>query len=291
MSQRIIPEITVIIPVRDRPRLLAEALRSVLAGRSLPAELIVVADGTPDETREDTRAARETFQGFKETRSHCQIIHGTVRGPAGARNAGIRRSRTPWLAFLDSDDLWTEEKLTRQWNFLQKRPHLRGCQTLEIWQKGDRLLSQPQHLRMITGRFLKESLHRCLISPSSVMLRRDCFDELGHLDESFLVCEDFEFWLRYLSRYPLGLVEEPLVIKRSGSWPQQSARFHSPDRERIRAILKTVNSGRLRNDEIEEAHQACLHKLEILLRGATKRGRDHTLDGLRQKIEAAFPHD
>lgn len=288
MSERIIPDITVIIPVRGRAELLREAILSVLNGRALPAELIVVVDGTPGETVRETQAAREIFSDFGERRTLCRIIHGTVRGPAGARNAGIRVSRSPWLAFLDSDDLWTAEKLSRQWDFLSKRPHLHGCQTLEIWRKGDRLLSQPQHLRMRTGRFLKDSLHTCLISPSAVLLRRDCFDELGELDESFLVCEDFEFWLRYLSRHPLGLLEEPLVIKRSGSWPQQSARFHSLDRERIRAILKTVRAGRLRDDEVIHARLACRQKLEILRRGAIKRGRDHTLDDLQREIEVTF---
>ena len=280
-------KISVIIPAAGRPVLTAEAMQSVIASSHAPLELLIILDAPGEQRRVDQAAAEKASENAPFP---CVILQGPGRGPAAARNAGIRAARGNWLAFLDSDDLWRPEKLERQIAYLKARPHLRGCQTLEEWRKHDKVLSQPARLRPRPGRFLRASFHTCLISPSAMMLRRDVFDELGLFDESFPACEDFEFWLRYLVGRPMGLVTEALTIKRSGDWPQLSREIPSLDAWRIRAVLKTVRerSAELTDADMHAARLACGEKLSILARGTEKYDSGAMLAELRDAIKAAF---
>ena len=274
--------VSVIIPTSGRPALIIEAIQSVCAGTVLPVEIIVVIDSTGPAREEETQAVQDVKRALRRGvyQTDDQALDSMVtinqyytddQGPAAARNVGIEAARGEWLAFLDSDDLWQPEKLEKQLAYLHKRPHLKGCQTRELWIKDGRELNQPRHLQPRRGRFLKAAFRHCLISPSSVLMRRDCFDDLGKFDESYLACEDYEFWLRYLARHVMGLVDEPLTIKRSGGWPQQSKKFHSLDALRARAIQKTIENVALNDDELQAAHEARLEKLAIVEAGARKR--------------------
>ena len=118
-------------------------------------------------------------------------------------------------------------------------------------------------------------------------MRRGVFLELGGFDESFRVCEDFEFSLRYLARHAMGLVPEALAVKRSGGWRQLSAE-HSLDIPRIRAVLKTVRNETLNEREMAAARKSCEDKYAILLKGAMKRNRADGLSGLREEIDQVF---
>lgn len=281
-------DVSVIIPVRNRPLLLGESIRSVFYGSGYPRELIVVIDDRPENGMLDLKAAEESFSRYGNEETQIQILYSNGRGPAAARNVGINSAKHTWLAFLDSDDIWREHKLSKQINYLSQRPHMLACQTLEIWLKNNRELTQSIANQPRCGRFLKDAFRRCLISASTVILHRQCFEILGLFDESFAVCEDFEFWLRYLSYYPMGLVRERLSVKRSGGWEQQSQKFHSQDKVRIEAILKTVQNQILRPDEWESARIACLEKLAILKRGSEKYGRPEYFGPLEQEIHSVF---
>ncbi|MCB1171490.1 MAG: glycosyltransferase family 2 protein, partial [Leptospiraceae bacterium] len=171
--------VTVIIPVRNRPELLLQALDSV-CGTAWPSEVLVVSNGTA----EDRKADREAFERWKsrlprikkaedlpDSQLRSRFLERAEPGPAGARNLGARQASQPWLAFLDSDDVWKPEKLERQWNFLAARPHLKACHSREDWQKGPRRLSVPLRLQPVTGAPLEQSLHVCLVSASSIMIQ------------------------------------------------------------------------------------------------------------------------
>ena len=216
-----------------------------------------------------------------------RLLFSEGAGAAGARNMGAKAATKPYLAFLDSDDLWHPDKLRRQWEYMRKRPHLAASQTGERWLKDGRDLKQPRRLRPRPGGFLRDAWRVCLISLSSTLIRRDTFFELGAFDESFPACEDFELWLRYLVRAPFGLIPEPLVTKRSGGWPQLSAR-HSLDGLRIRAILKTVRAHPLEIAERERARAACLEKLAILKQGSARRGDADRFAELERDMWAVF---
>ena len=272
----------------NRPELLKRAMLSVLEGQKQPGELLIIVDLPKSQAGPDSDAAKSVFQKYAGTETEFRLLISGGIGPAGARNRGVLAAEGDWIAFLDSDDVWLPEKLDRQLDYLQKRPQLVGCQTGELWYRQNTLLKQPRRLHPPVGRFLQESFKNCLISSSSIMFRRDIFQELEGFDESFLVCEDFEFWLRFQYHWPMGLLPRPLIAKYSGDWPQQSKRFHSMDRERIRAILKFTREHRLDQKLKTAARQACLDKLQILKLGAEKRGKIEELTPLEAEIRAVF---
>ncbi|ETR72800.1 MAG: hypothetical protein OMM_07322 [Candidatus Magnetoglobus multicellularis str. Araruama] len=124
------PKIDVIIPVFNRPELVKEAIQSVLDQTYPNVEIIVVNDGSTD----NTSAVLDSFH------KKIRVIHQKNKGVSAARNTGIANSNAPWIAFLDSDDIWLPEKLSLQMAFLEKHPQAEICQTEEIWMKAGKRL-------------------------------------------------------------------------------------------------------------------------------------------------------
>lgn len=279
--------VAAVLPVRDRAALLTEAMMSILAGAPRPRELIVVVNSTGAAREADLAAARSAAGGAQDV--SVRILTEERPGPAAARNRGWRAAAAPWIAFLDSDDLWAPGKLAAQLQFLARRPHLHACHTGERWIKQGRELSQPRRLAPRSGVFLYDAFETCLISCSAVLLRRSLLEELGGFDESFPVCEDFELWLRLLARTPVGLVPEPLTIKRSGEWEQLSQSQHSLDAWRIRAILKFAAATPLDGRALTAARNSVQRKLRILMQGAEKRAAGEPVERLTAEILRLWP--
>jgi GT2 family glycosyltransferase len=106
------------------------------------------------------------------------------------------------------------------------------------------------------------------------MMRRDLFADLGGFDESLPVCEDYDLWLRLALRLPVGLVREPLVVKRGGHADQLSRRYWGMDRFRVAALAKLLGSAELTGDRRRAAVETLRRKCAILANGARRRGRD-----------------
>ena len=255
------PLVSVIIPTFNRARFLKEALESVLAQDYQPLEIIVVDDGSKDET--------------PHLVCHFPVIYvrrGKTLGVSAARNSGLRRARGELIALLDSDDLWLPSKISTQVAYFQSHPEAVAVQTEEIWiRKGKRVNPRKKH-RKPSGFFFDRALELCLVSPSGVMLRREVFEEIGLFDEEFPVCEDYEFWLRLLCRHPVHLIKEPLVIKRGGHEDQLSRRA-GLDWYRLKAMKKLLSgahplSPAMRLLILREARK----KARIFAQGALKRG-------------------
>ena len=255
--------ISVIIPTYNRAHLLSRAVQSVL-NQTMPAhEIIIVDDGSTDNTAE---LINQQF-------SQCRYIQQPNMGVSAARNRGIEAATGDWLAFLDSDDEWLPGKLQAQVDLLQKHPEIRICHTEEIWIRNGKRVNQMKKHAKSGGFIFQNCLPLCVISPSSVMIHRSLFAEVGTFDEGLPACEDYDLWLRICANNPVAFVEQPQIKKYGGHDDQLSQKHWGMDRFRIQAIEKIIQSGRLSGNNNIAAKKTLISKAEILAQGALKRGK------------------
>ncbi len=254
------PLVSVIIPTYNRARFLKEALASVLAQTYRPLEIIVVDDGSTDETPKVV------------SRFPVRYVRTPHRGVAAARNRGLNKARGALIAFLDSDDLWLPRKIEVQVSFFERQPEAVAVQTEEVWLRGGKRVNPKKRHRKPSGHFFDRALELCLISPSAVMLRREVLEEIGGFDESFPVCEDYELWLRLLARYQVYLIPEPLVIKRGGH-PDQLSKTPGLDWYRLKALAKIYRRPHLSPAMRLLVLKEALFKATVYAKGARRRGK------------------
>jgi len=256
--------VSVIIPTFNRAKKAERAVASVLKQDFKDFEIVLVDDNSTDDTLQTL------------TRYRCSIKYIRLpvnRGVSAARNTGINSSAAPWIAFLDSDDYWLSQKLCAQMEFIDRNPETVACHTEEIWiRRGTRVNPKRKH-RKPSGNIFKQSLRLCLVSPSSVILKRSLFEEVGLFDETLPAAEDYDLWLRISCRYPIYLIDRELVVKEGGHEDQLSQRFTSMDRFRIRAIVKLIKSGILSSQQMTAAIEELSIKCRIYGNGCVKRGR------------------
>ncbi len=254
------PVVSVIITTHNRREFVQEAIESVLKQDFSDYEIIVVDDGSTDGTEKALRASKDVTYCFQEN-----------RGVSGARNQGLEIARGKLISFLDSDDLWTPKKLKIQTEVMEKNPEINVTYTDEIWiRNGSRVNPKNKH-RKYSGLIFEKCLPLCIISPSSVMLRREVFDKVGTFDEDLPVCEDYDLWLRIAARFPILFINEKLIIKRGGHEGQLSHRFWGNDRFRVKALEKIINDAFLDVRQKKLAAQELIRKSGILEQGFSKR--------------------
>lgn len=222
--------VSVIIPTRNRAHVLPRAIDSVLGQSSPPAEVIVVDDGSTDETS----ALHKRF-------AQCRWIVQENRGVAAARNRGVAAASQPWLAFLDSDDAWLPAKLQTQLS-LALELEADAVHAKEIWVRRERRVNPRSVHQLYSGWFFPYALPRCLISPSGLLIKRTRFDELGGFDPSYPAVEDYALWLKLTASHPVLLPDAPLVVKYGGHPDQLSRQVPALDRYRLRAVLDWIDS-------------------------------------------------
>lgn len=258
--------ISAVIPTCNRAELVVQAVQSVLDQHSPADEVWVIDDGSTD----DTAAVLAQFG------DNIRVHRQENRGVSAARNTGIRLSRHEWLAFLDSDDLWKPKKLLRQRQELAQRPEMRICYTDEEWRRNDRWKNPKMIHAKFSGWIYEKCLPLCIISPSSAIVHRSVFDEVGMFDENLPACEDYDLWLRVTSRMPVLFIPERLIVKRAGEWPQLSQQ-HSLDKFRIQALVKRLNSGELAPAQADATRTLLAEKSRIYSLGCRKHGREEEL--------------
>ena len=257
------PKVSVIIPTCNRAAMVREAIESVLLQSYADRELIVVDDGSTD----GTEAAIASLI------PQLTYVYQEHRGVSAARNRGASLARGEHLAFLDSDDLWLKDKLGRQMRFMESHPEALICYTDEIWiRRGVRVNPMKKH-RKYSGMIFPHCLPLCIISPSSALFARGLLEEAGMFDETLAVCEDYDLWLRIAARYPVYLVDAPLIVKRGGHADQLSRSRTGQDRYRIAAIEKLLRGGLLTAGQRGLAIKELLRKCSIYGNGCIKRGR------------------
>lgn len=233
--------ISVVIPAYNAGSFIREAILSVYAQTLPVSEVIIVDDGSTDDTGwQAASVVRDLEQHTKRCRRKphmtlrwsCvvpRVLHQEQRGVSSARNAGIHKSGEKWIAFLDADDIWHPNKIEQQWEMIMRCPDagVISCDH-STFRDGQTIMpsclsasGNPQRWRRNgfgneLGALLPHIEHPFFESgwvplPSTVIVRRDAFDSVGLFDECLYAIEDFECFTRILARYPLAVVEQPLV--------------------------------------------------------------------------------
>ncbi len=257
------PLVSVIIPTYNRGWVVTEAIDSVLAQDFKDLELIVIDDGSTD----DTQKILEDYG------RDITVLHQANCGVSAARNRGIAAAAGRLIAFLDSDDLWLAGKLSRQVAFFEAHPEALISQTEEIWVRNGVRVNPGKRHRKFPGMIFERSLALCLVSPSAVMIKKNLLETIGGFDESLPACEDYDLWLRISCRHPVYLIDTPLIVKRGGHADQLS-KAAGLDRYRISSLEKIIDGGQLSRFQRQAAVRVLKEKCTIYAGGCRRRGRD-----------------
>ncbi len=254
--------ISVVITTYNRRQLVQRAITSVLRQTLQVHEIILIDDGSDDGTGDLIR------QKFPEVLYHWQANQGI----SAARNKGIALSSGDWIAFLDADDEWLREKLRWQMNGLNQAPAYRICHTDEIWIRHGRRVNPMKKHRKYGGHIFERCLPLCIISPSSVIIQRILFSQIGLFDPGLPVCEDYDMWLRICCREPVLYIDKPLIKKYGGHRDQLSRKYWGMDRFRITALENILKVDQLSPDQRMAVLDTMIKKISIIFNGARKRG-------------------
>jgi teichuronic acid biosynthesis glycosyltransferase TuaG len=203
------PKVSVIIPCFNSQNTIKETVESVLVQTMQDFEVIVVDDGSTDDTK----------QALSDYGDRVKYLYRENGGQSAARNTGIRAARGEILAFVDSDDLWYPEKLEKQIRILDEQK-LDWCYCDCLYFRDNDSFNLGKHSELFypakVGWIVKSLLMgNCIASPTPV-IRRSVFERCGLFDESpqFRIGEDWEMWLRIAAQYPVGYSAEVLAKHR-----------------------------------------------------------------------------
>jgi Glycosyl transferase family 2 len=192
--------ITVIIPAYNGGEFIADALDSVLGQTALPTQIIVINDGSTD----DTCARLLAYQ------NRITVINQTNQGAAVARNAGLRIATGDFIAFLDADDVWHRRKLEMQLQVMHRRSEIQllGTRTFDCPCVDEPFISDDADVEEVSRDRL---LVRNYFTASSIMVRREIVTRLGGFDTSISSVEDFDYWQRVAQVGVVANLESPLT--------------------------------------------------------------------------------
>ncbi len=287
--------ISVIVPTYNRADLIAETLNSILKQSHKPAEIVVIDDGSSDNTEAVVRRYG----------SAIRYVYIENSGGCRARNVGVDVTSSPWIAFCDSDDLWDPRKLELQiklstanpdveYSFTNFRTVVDGQWSSETkfdtspadyWVPAQSTLSQ-EALVIDESMFERLLVHQPIF-PSTVMMKRSFFEAIGPWDESLgrNPSEDFEFHLRCVGRTPIGIISAPVVgiRKHTSNFSGSIFRTTIGQIEILRYVLKNNPAASRYSDAIEE---------QIVIRSACAAHDTFTLgqfDLFRELLKAVPP--
>jgi len=278
------PLVSIIIPNYQRIEPTIRAAESVLSQSYANWELILVDDGSDENVWKTLISLypswKREFIQFGKNQKSIQMFQREHKGVSATRNFAVAMSKGEWLCFLDSDDVWEPNKLTKQIEYHQLNPNVRISQTNERWIRNGYPVPVLSKHQKKSGNFFQDALELCLITPSSVMIRRDLWLEEGGFREELQACEDYDLWVRILAKDEyVGLVEENLLTRYGGHFDQLSAKFQAIERFRIYALIKLLLEveSKLRSiDNLKKQmtiHSA-ISRLHLLLLGRQKRDKE-----------------
>lgn len=272
---------SIIIPTYNRGELLRRALISVLKQKTsasnlklkLKFEVIIVDDGSTDGTKEMIADLIVANDAIDNDAIDVNYIRSEKNyGVSWARNQGITISKGEWICFLDSDDEWLKNKLLMTYEYHIANPHIKIIHGNEIWIRNGIRVNQMKKHQKYGGYIFEKCLPLCLISPSAVAIHRDVFVDRGVFREDFIVCEDYELWLRITHKYQIGFIDKPIIVKYGGHQDQLSKKYVAMDYYRVVAMFDFLNQNYLLIDEQtkELILKEIIFKSEVLLNGYRK---------------------
>ena len=219
------PTVSVVIPTYCRAHLLGRAIQSVLNQTYQDLEIIIVDDGSSDNTD-------EVVKSLKDERIRY-IRHEKNKGATAARNTGIKAARGEYIAFQDSDDEWLPQKLEKQMKVFETvSPKVGVVYTGFVRIENDKKEYIPYSwVAQKEGDIHKELLKGSFITTPSIVVRKECFKKAGMFDEHLPRLQDWELVLRLSKYYDFKFIEEPLLTS-----PFTSDSLSASEKARIKAL-------------------------------------------------------
>ena len=266
--------LSICIPTFNRSKTIFRAIDSILKQTYKPYEIIVVDDGSTDGTKDLVINKYPSIKYF----------YLSNNGVSKARNKGVHESKGEWIAFLDSDDEWLPKKLQEQKKNLEQNPTTFISHTNEIWIRNGVRVNQMKKHQKFGGYIFDKCLEFCRMSPSSIMIHRKVFEDVGNFDEDLLVCEDYDLWIRVTSKYLVTYIDDLMIKKYGGHEDQLSKVKNGIEHFRIQSLEKILLSKILSEGQAEEVRKVLLRKLSIYLNGLKKRNKMEELLIVKKKI-------
>ncbi|MFW6116144.1 MAG: glycosyltransferase family 2 protein [bacterium] len=282
------PEVSVVIATYNRQRLVQETIDSVLRQTFANLELIVVDDGSTDDT------GRILLDRYG---SRIRYIYQENQGESAARNRGLEFATGEYIAFLDSDDLWHRNKLQRQIEAFKGLPDtgLVSTQAYLMSYEGLRLEQTPQGYGRETDVILWADLVLDNVvagGGSSALVRRTCLDHVGWFDTRIRFGEEWDLWLRIARRYEVRQIPEPLVYYRlhrfgTRSWAPRADEAEDMYREHIAILEKAFRDCPYESSRCKALRGQALSRIYLrraivdLILGNNESGHGHWLTAIR----------
>ncbi len=260
------PLISVIIPVYNRFEMAKEAVSSVIGQSYRNIEVIVVDDGSIDMT-----PVIEAYFRDDQRVKYIRINHSGM--PGFVRNKGVEISSGKYLAFLDSDDLWMENKLEKQIKTLNSNSKYKVVHSREAWIRNGKTVSQAGFNHKRFGNIFSDALAKCIIGPSTVLLEKNLYLSLGGFRNDLEIAEDYELWLRLTNSNDVAYIDEALITKRAGHIGQLSEKYGQIEIFRIRGLKELVEQHYFKLENQKLAELELSKKCRIYAAGCRKRNK------------------
>jgi len=254
-------KISVIIPTYNRATFLQKAIESILNQSVKVDEIIVIDDGSIDNTKEIIK------------KYNIKYIYQKNQGVSSARNTGIQNATNEWICFLDSDDIWEKDKIKIQIDYHKQNKNILFSYTDELWIFNNKIIKQNKKQQKNNNNNFLDHIDICKIGTSTIMINQKIFKKVGYFDETLKACEDYDLWLRILSFYKIGYIDKKLTKKIAGHKGQLSFETVGIDYYRILSLQKHIKT-KYQKEILKQINK----KKEILLKGAKKYNNKFFID-------------
>jgi len=225
------PDVSVIVPAYNSAELIRESIDSALRQQQVTCEVIVVDDGSTDGTWEVLQSYGDRIRSIRQSN----------QGAYYARNAAAAIATGEWLAFLDADDVWADDKLAKQLQLAAPQVGLIYSDCANLDASGRVTGRTSDAAALVEGRIFEPLLTNNFLSTSTVLIRRKVFEELGGFATEIKGCADWDMWLRYAASDREVRVHPDALASYRWHAGQMSKSFEARQRNRLQVIERAVN--------------------------------------------------